>query len=125
MISLQKSFSYHGEKILPECDVDQGSKEPEPTQESTDEFTSLLQRLGPDLTEDEVTDWLGSDEHDIGYAHLTDEEIISDIVQESTQDESEDSDTDEGTEEVSKVTHSSAVKLFDATRIRRSMYVQH
>ena len=103
-------------KILPESPSPQ-STEPGATQRAVEqnpieEFTSLFQILGQTLSEDEVSDWLQTDQYDMGYTHLTDNEIVSSVINTN---ESEDySDTDEATPEtVSSVSHSSALKMFD------------
>lgn len=90
-----------------------GATEPGISQESLDEFTSVFQRLGHNLTDAEIREWLASDENDPGYAHLTDDEIVSSIVQDSTQQDSEeDSDSSDEATQVT-VSHSAAVKMFD------------
>ena len=67
--------------------------------------------MGDDLTQDELSDWLQSDMHDRGYAHLRNDEIVANMTMESPQD-SDDSDTDE-TEVTPLVSHSSVIKMFD------------
>ena len=103
-------------KILPESPSPQ-STEPGATQRaveqnSIEEFTSLFQILGQTLSEDEVSDWLQTDQYDMGYTHLTDNEIVSSVI--NTNESEDDSDTDEATlETVSSVSHTSALKMFD------------
>ncbi len=107
-----KTIQLSWRKILPQCNVTQESEAPESTHAASEEFTSMFQTLGQTLTEDEVCEWLESDQHDVGYTHLTDDEIVSSIVQRS-EDEDDDSDSDEATQETSTVSHSSAVTMFD------------
>ena len=102
-------------KILPKG-ADQGSDGDHSIEEaasscSNEEFTSLFHMMGDDLTQDELSDWLQSDMHDRGYAHLSDDEIVANMTMESPQD-SDDSDPDE-TEVTPLVAHSSVVKMFD------------
>ena len=99
-------------KILPEG-ADLGSDGEHSIEEaasscSNEEFTSLFHMMGDDLTQDELSDWLQSDMHDRGYAHLSDDEIVANMTMESPHD-SDDSDTDE-TEVTPLLTHSSVVK---------------
>ena len=42
-----------------------------------DEFRCTFHRLGFDLSEAETIEWLNCDQQDRGYAHLTDEEILT------------------------------------------------
>ena len=84
------------------------------TSDVAKEFQTLFEQLGQRLSEDEVAEWINSDLHDQGYVHLTDDEIVESIVQhdQELEEESdhEDSQQDQGD---SKVSHSTAVKLFD------------
>ena len=84
------------------------------TSDVAKEFQTLFEQLGQRLSEDEVAEWINSDLHDQGYVHLTDDEIVASIVQhdQELEEESdhEDSQQDQGD---SKVSHSTAVKLFD------------
>ncbi len=118
--TLQKSWR----KILPEGPEGQPTQGQEPacvstasagTQqpscESTEYFHSMFHTLGHDLSEKEICAWLASDQHDLGYTHFTDQDIISNIIQESTQQKSEESDDDD--EGSPSISHSSAVKMFD------------
>ncbi len=75
-----KTIQLSWRKILPQCNVNQESEAPESTHaasSSMEEFTSMFQTLGHTLTEDEVSEWLESDQHDVRYTHLTDDEIVS------------------------------------------------
>ncbi len=60
-------------------------------------FLKIMKGYTLSLTEVEVCEWLESDQHDVGYTHLTDDEIVSSIVQRS-EDEDDDSDSDEATQ---------------------------
>ena len=51
------------------------------------ECGSLFQELGHKLHEEGIEEWLEADNNDTGYAHLSDDEIISDITEKSTQEE--------------------------------------
>ena len=98
-------------KILPEAPIppstELNAEEPtheEPTTEPTLEaFASMFQIVGHSLTEDEVSDRLVSDANEMGYAHLTDDEIVSSVIQE--QDATPDSDSDDTTSETSSISH--------------------
>ena len=96
-------------KILPEVS-DPQDVAPEFIEYPTAEFGSMFQLLDQEMEEDEIEDWLGCDEQDMGYAHLNDDEIVSRITQEPMQQSSEDSDVEE---EIPKISHSSAVTMFE------------
>ena len=40
----------------------------------------MFQLLDQEIEEDEIEDWLGCDEQDMGYAHLNHDEIVSRIT---------------------------------------------
>lgn len=87
-----------------------------PSSESTGfaDFQLIFHTLGYDLNEEEIDAWLRSDQHDLGYTHFTDQDIVSNVIRESTRQESEESDgDDEDSQESPPVSHSSAVKMFD------------
>ena len=67
--------------------------------------------LGQVLTEDETDDWLQVDEHDTGYEHLTDSNIISEVLEEPLQKDS--GDDDDGVQVTPSVPHSTAMKVLD------------
>jgi hypothetical protein len=107
-------------KILPEgasastSGATSDATEQNATQESTDEysveeFNSMFEMLGHRLTEEEVREWLCSDEHDMGYAHLSDSEIVSNVMRDQDHEESDDSDDNEVPEETSFISHVSAL----------------
>ncbi len=76
-----------------------------------EECAFILQELGFELGNDEIEDWLETDRTDYGYAHLTDDEIITSIVERPIQEETQDA---EDSDEVSPtISHSAAVKMFD------------
>jgi hypothetical protein len=112
--TLQRSWR----KIIPLAQtnetVEEDTEEQVSTAEAAREFQALFQRLGQRLSEDEVSEWITSDLHDQGYVHLSDDEIISSIVHqdEEVEEESDNENTpqDEG---ALKVSHSTAVQLFD------------
>ena len=80
-----------------------------------EDIRSMLLTLGHDLSEEEICEWLASDQHEQGYTHFTDQEIVSNITQQSTRHESgeSDDDDDDDVQENPPVSHSSAVKMFD------------
>ena len=47
------------------------------------ECISIFQELGLELCENEIEEWLETDNSDHGYAHLNDDEITSDIIRET------------------------------------------
>ena len=51
--------------------------------DTTEEFQTLLRQVGQNLSEAEVREWLATDEHDQGYKHLNEDEIIETIVQQN------------------------------------------
>ena len=79
----QELFDYRGERFYlnAQMPAHQESTEPDASQEySVEEFNSIFEMLGHHLTEEEVREWLLSDEHDMEYAHLSDSEIVSNIM---------------------------------------------
>lgn len=78
-----------------------------------DEFRSAFQQLGFDLSEADTIGWLNYDEQDRGYAHLTDEEIITSVVQDTTSKELDCNESDEEVEAATRVSHAEAEKMFD------------
>ena len=48
-----------------------------------------MQELGFELHDTEIEEWLGTDNSDSGYAHLNDDEIISDIVERPVREEAQ------------------------------------
>ena len=50
---------------------------------------SIFQELGLEWSEDEIEEWLETDNNDHGYAHLNDDEINSDIIEKPTQEETQ------------------------------------
>ena len=109
----EKTLRLSWRKILPEgpAPLPPTTDAEEPTQLSVEAFASMFQEIGHSLTDDEVGDWLVSDANDMGYKHLSDDEIVSSMIQE--QEATPDSESDDATSETSSVSHSSAVKMFD------------
>ena len=68
----------------------------------------MFGRLGHTLSAEDVTEWLTCNKNDPGYCHLSDEEIISSVIQQTEADES----GDDG-EVATKITHALAVQMFD------------
>ena len=66
---------------------DQGeNQEPADDDPSAAHFQSYFQMLGQDLNESETAEWLNEDCADNGYAHLTDSEIITEVLSHPTAD---------------------------------------
>ena len=59
-------------KILPEGSDTQNT-DPEPIEHPTAEFGAMFQLLDEEMEEDEIENWLGCDQQDMGYAHLNDD----------------------------------------------------
>ena len=110
-----KTLQLSWRKILPACDVGKKQEQAVASQEATtnteESLVSMFRKLGHELTESELDDWLQSDQHDVGYTHFNDDEIISSIVQEEC-DKSDGTDDNE-VQEIPKVGHGEAVKMFD------------
>ena len=101
-------------KILPgafENDSQEDRVQEYSDEHSTDQFDSLFHMLGQVLTEDETEDWLQVDEHDTGYEHLTDGDIISGVLEEPLQKDS--GDDYDGVQVTPSVPDSAAMKMFD------------
>ncbi len=100
-------------KFLPEGSDTQDT-DPEPIEHPTAEFGAMFQLLDEVIEEDEIENWLGSDQQDMGYAHLNDDEIVSRVtreLEEPMQQDPHDNDAEE--EEISKNSHSAAVTMFE------------
>ena len=66
------------------------------------------------LSEEEVSEWLSSDQHDQGYIYLSEDEIISSVIHQDEEPEEEEPNDDAYLEDQdSTISHSTAVKLFD------------
>ena len=65
------------------------------------------------LSEDEVSEWISSDLNDQGYVHLSEDEIIASIVHQEEQHQEESDDEDSQQDQGAKISHSTAVKMFD------------
>ena len=109
-----RSLQLSWRKILPETTV-----EPEPSIEDGQENDTcvrecafILQELGFELLDTEIEEWLGTDNSDSGYAHLNDDEIISDIVERPVQEEAQECN-DNSDSVIQTISHSFAVKMFD------------
>ena len=108
-------------KILPledddDEEIQEDHQEPD-TNPSADEYHSFFQVLGEDLEENDIGEWLQADANDKGHAHLSDAEIISQVMT------SHSLDTDAVTETVAEpevkpscplIPHGHAVKMFDS-----------
>ncbi len=80
----------------------------------TAEFGAMFQLLDEVIEEDEIENWLGCDQQDMGYAHLNDDEIVSRVtreMEEPMQQDPHDNDAEE--EEISKISLSAAVTMFE------------
>ena len=84
------------------------------TDESGIEFQSLFQQLGHILSEDEVSEWLTSDLHDNGYLHISDDGIVSSVIEQHEEsDEESDCEANLQDSAASTISHSTAVNAFD------------
>ena len=93
-------------KILPEGPSVEDASEDESCVRGC---ASIFQELGLELSEDEIEEWLETDNNDHGCAHLNDDEIISDIIEKPTQQETQEpEDVDDA---IQTITHSSV--MFD------------
>ena len=100
-------------KTLPEGSDTQDT-DPEPIEHPTAEFGAMFQLLDEVIEEDEIENWLGCDQQDMGYAHLNDDEIVSRVtreMEEPMQQDPHDNDAEE--EEISKISLSAAVTMFE------------
>ena len=78
------------------------------------EVCCTFHRLGFNLSEAETFEWLNCDLQDRGYAHLTDEEIITTVIQNPNSEEQPDDDkSDEEFKAATRVSHAEAEKMFD------------
>ena len=83
-------------KILPMEDNDEECQEDhqEPdTNPSAAEFHSYFQVFGEDVEESDIGEWLQADENDSGYSHLSDAEIISQVMSSHSLDTDDDTET--------------------------------
>ena len=95
------------ESSVRECSVEDASED----DSCVRGCASIFQELGLELCEDEIEEWLETDNNDHGYAHLNDDEIISDIIEKPTQEETEEpEDVDDA---IQTITHSSVIQMFD------------
>ena len=105
-------------KILPLEDNDEECQEDhqEPyTNPSVVEFHSHFQVLGEDLEESDIREWLQADENDRGYSHLSDAEIISQVMSSHSLDTDDDTETGAESEpSCPLIPHGHAVKMFDS-----------
>ena len=84
------------------------------TDESGIEFQSLFQQLGHIVSEDEVSEWLTGDLHDNGYLHLSDDGIVSSVIEQHEEsDEESDCEANLQDSAASTISHSTAVNVFD------------
>lgn len=90
-----------------------GTEEQACNSEAAMEFQTLFEQLGQTVNEDEVSEWISSDLNDQGYIHLSEDEIIASIVHQEEQHEEESDDEDSQQEQGAKISHSTAVKMFD------------
>ena len=72
-----------------EMPIAMATEEQVDTDESGIEFQSLFQQLGHILSEDEVSEWLTSDLHDNGYLHLSDDGIVSSVIEQHEESDEE------------------------------------
>ena len=84
------------------------------TTESDEYFTTLFQIVGQEVNETEITEWLQFDNNEKGYGHLTDEEIVAEVMNHAASE-------NEGNEEISMdsepsgdiyVSHNDALRMF-------------
>ncbi len=74
-----------------------------------EEFQTLFNHIGQELSEEDVSEWLTSDQHDRGYKHFNDDEIVASIVNEN--DEEEEELSIEDSQESTQISHSAAVSI--------------
>ena len=99
------------QKILSNSDLNPVEQDPNENVD-TDDFSSMFRMIGHDLNETEINDWLYADEHDMGYNHLNDDEIVALAMEET--DPQEEMNGDEADQLMtSLVPHSVAVRMFD------------
>jgi len=84
----------------------------EPDMPTSEEVQILFRHVGQNLSEEDVSEWLASDQHDQGYKHFNEDEIIANIVHDSESEEEQDSDSEDSLAP-SQVSHSTAIQLFD------------
>ena len=103
-------------KILPEAEV--AMIHTEADQEvngDSSEFSSMFNLLGHrhnvHVSESDITEWLQTDETDHGHAYLSDDEIVTAVVEDF--EESEDESDEDDQEETELIYHDKAVKMFD------------
>lgn len=89
------------------------SSSSEPTSADMEEFQTLFNHMGQELSEEDVSEWLASDQHDRGYKHLNDDEIVASIVNENDEEEEEEELSSEDSQESTQISHSAAVSMFD------------
>ena len=65
----------------------------------------MFEMLGHNLAEEEVCEWLLSDKHDMGYAHLTDDEIVSNVIHAEDEDSASDDEATTKETEASSISH--------------------
>ena len=95
------------ESCVRECSVEDASED----DSCVRECASIFQELGLELSEDEIEEWLETDNNDHGYAHLNDDEIISDIIEKPTQEETQ--EPEDADDAIQTITHSSVIQMFD------------
>ena len=109
-------------KILSIKDADVGENlEEEPTAScqdndpSTEQFQSHFEMLGQDLDEHEINEWLNEDCNDNGYEHMSDAEIIAEVLQSNESDgETSMAEQEETITMSTLISHSEAVKTMDS-----------
>ena len=102
-----RSLQLSWRKILPETTV-----EPEPSIGQENDTCVRECAFGFELHDTEIEEWLGTDNSDSGYAHLNDDEIISDVVERPVQEEAQECN-DNSDSVIQTISHSSVIIMFD------------
>lgn len=97
-------------KLLPIEDEDtmDGDHDNEPTDS---DFVDNFQRLGQELDESDVSEWLAEDATDVGYEHLDDAGIVAHVLHGDRV--LYESDDEMDTPVVCPISHGDAIDLFD------------
>ena len=113
MKSLPEVSSFHGGRLcLRLLEPDPSIEDGQENDTCVRECAFIFQELGFELHDTEIEEWLGTDNSDSGYAHLNDDEIISDIVESPVQEEAQECN-DNSDSVIQTISHSSAIKMFD------------